>query len=1206
MRKFSNRSLGEYELNIVEKTNQLPFITIQNPPLKLLIDTGATTCLLRPSVVETYFPDKIYQESFNLNSCGTNNKGRFRAIIPIFKEFKTDSAYEVCLFDFHKYFDGLLGLPFLKQNKLKVDLENNALFNDNIEIKLQYNRNDDSFIDLGPQSSKICKVTCDQEQGIIEIPSMNSEHCYTLSAISQANNYETTIEIFNPTNESIKIKRPHIQSKPFKENEFSIYTAQLQYNNPTFEISQPDIRTGHLNSEEKSNLLKLCNEFSDIFHNEHSSLTFTNKIKHEIKTKDEIPIHSKTYRYPYVHKQEVERQIDQMLKNGIIRHSDSPYSAPIWIVPKKLDASNKQKWRIVVDYRKLNETTIDDRFPIPNITDILDRLGRANYFTTLDLANGFHQIEMSPDSIHKTAFSTETGHYEYLRMPFGLKNAPSTFQRVMNNILKGLINQICLVYMDDIIIFSSSLEEHLKNLKAVFSRIRESNMKIQPDKSEFLRKEVEFLGHIVTPEGIKPNKKKLAAIKDFPIPTTAKEIKSFLGLVGYYRKFINNFAKITKPLTQCLKKGQTVKHTSEFLNAINTCKDLLCNEPILQYPDFSKEFVVTTDASQFAVGAILSQGPINSDKPISYASRTLNPAEINYSTIEKELLAIIFAVKSFRPYLFGRKFKIVTDHKPLTWLFSLKEPNSKLIRWRLLLSEYDYEIIYKKGKINSNADALSRIKLPDQTLEVHPIDNDNNSLIVETGDEDINELLNNQLREINDSNTQHSSAENPILDIPITEHPVNFYKNQIVFLPNTNRSASSPTKSKPFDKIRLTIHCKNENLEKTVINTFKDFINPKTKHCIYVDDTFTEGIKRISITLPQVFKNNAYSLCTSTKLLKDVEVIDDQRMYIKFFHETKTGHRGIKQTIEQLSRKYYWPNLTDDVTNYINTCNICLENKYERRPFELHFELTPTPSKPFESLHIDTFHIDKIKCLTIIDVFSKYGQCYALQKFNAIEIFNKFLSYISHHGIPLKITCDNGTEFNNNILRDFCKLHSITLHFTTPHNSNSNSPVERFHSTILEHLRCIKRQNPNNTIFENIKYAVIAYNNSIHSTTNLTPFQVIHCNLDNRDPFDLTNEIITTDYVSKHKEISKKLFEKIHETSLNNKEQWINKNNETRSPAPDIPTDTPVYHKTNTRNKLKPLYQPSTSKANKGPILKMSTTKRHKSKLKPPRKLKKK
>jgi hypothetical protein len=233
-----------------------------------------------------------------------------------------------------------------------------------------------------------------------------------------------------------------------------------------------------------------------------------------------------------------------MLNDGIIRHSVSPWSSPIWIVSKKPDASGEKKWRIVVDYRQINQKTIDDRYPIPNITDILDKLGRSNYFTTLDLASGFHQIPMNPNSIEKTAFSVENGHYEYTRMPFGLKNAPSTFQRLMDNVLRELQNKICLVYVDDIVIFSTSLEEHLINLRLVFDRLREANLKIQLDKSEFLQKTVEFLGHVVSPDGIKPNPTKIRAVQNFPLPKNPKEIKAFIGLAGYYRKFIKNFASI--------------------------------------------------------------------------------------------------------------------------------------------------------------------------------------------------------------------------------------------------------------------------------------------------------------------------------------------------------------------------------------------------------------------------------------------------------------------------------------------------------------------------------------------------------------------------------------------------------------------------------------------------------------------------------------
>lgn len=249
-------------------------------------------------------------------------------------------------------------------------------------------------------------------------------------------------------------------------------------------------------------------KYKDILHRPNQPLTFTNQVRHEIKTTDEVPVFTKSYRYPHIHKDEVQKQISKMLEDGIIRPSQSPWSSPIWVVPKKLDSSNVQKWRIVVDFRKVNEKTIDDRYPLPNISDILDKLGRCQYFTTLDLASGFHQIEMHPNSIEKTAFSVEHGHYEYVRMPFGLKNAPSTFQRVMDNVLKDLQNKICLVYMDDIIIFSTSLQEHINNLKLVLEKLQNAGLRIQLDKSEFLCKSVEFLGHVITPEGIRPNQKK--------------------------------------------------------------------------------------------------------------------------------------------------------------------------------------------------------------------------------------------------------------------------------------------------------------------------------------------------------------------------------------------------------------------------------------------------------------------------------------------------------------------------------------------------------------------------------------------------------------------------------------------------------------------------------------------------------------------------
>lgn len=301
-----------------------------------------------------------------------------------------------------------------------------------------------------------------------------------------------------------------------------------------------------------------------------------------------------------------------------------------------------------------------------------------------------------------------SGHYEFTRMPFGLRNAPSTFQRLMNIVLSGLQGTHCYTYLDDIVAFNHDLLSHCQNLRNIFHKLREHNLKLQPDKCEFFRREAQYLGHIISDKGVMPDPKKVLCVTNFPVPKSPRDIKSFLGLVGYYRRFIENFSHITKALTSLLKKDATFQWGCEQQKAFDELKNKITSAPILQYPDFTKPFVLTTDASNYAVSAILSQGEVGQDLPIAFASRTLNKSEGNYSTTEKECLAIIFGTKVFRPYLYGHKFKIVTDHKPLQWLFNCKDPGSKLVRWRLKLEEFDYEIEYKKGKLNCNADSLSR------------------------------------------------------------------------------------------------------------------------------------------------------------------------------------------------------------------------------------------------------------------------------------------------------------------------------------------------------------------------------------------------------------------------------------------------------------------------------------------------------------------
>jgi hypothetical protein len=273
-----------------------------------------------------------------------------------------------------------------------------------------------------------------------------------------------------------------------------------------------------------------------------------------------------------------------------------------------------------------------------------------------------------------------------------------------------------LCYLDDLLNFGETLKVHNDRLRDVFARLRMHNLKLQPDKCELLRKEVTYLGHKLTAEGLLPDPDKVQVVREFSTPTTTRQLKGFLGLTGYYRRFIPNFSKIAKPLTQLLKERTPFVWNQGTEKAFNTLKKLLTEEPLLQYPDFTKPFVLTTDTSNEALGAILSQGPIGQDLPVAYASRTLNNVERNYSTTE-ELLAIVWGCKQYRHYLLGRKFTIVTDHKPLTWVFNVKDPSSRLLRWRLKLEEYEYYIVYRPGIRNTNANVLSRIN----TAEVNPV-----------------------------------------------------------------------------------------------------------------------------------------------------------------------------------------------------------------------------------------------------------------------------------------------------------------------------------------------------------------------------------------------------------------------------------------------------------------------------------------------------
>jgi hypothetical protein len=464
----------------------------------------------------------------------------------------------------------------------------------------------------------------------------------------------------------------------------------------------------HLEKRDRQLLEPVLRRYKHLFYGLGSrELGCTRQVEHSIETGDAKPIKKSPYRTPHALKLVVDEHIDDMLKRGIIKPSMSPWSSSIVLVQKK-SRDNSIKYRFCIDYRSLNAVTKPDAYPIPNITDTLDSLGQSKVFSVLDMASGYFQISVKPEHREKTAFSCRRGHFEYNKMAFGLINAPATYQRCIDIILMGLKGIDCLVYLDDVICFSRTMEEHAKKLQLIFERLEQANFRIQPEKCVFATDTVEYLGHICTSEGIRPDPKKIRAIEEYSRPTTVKEIRAFLGLAGYYRRHVPNFAELAKPLTMLTKKDIPFIWTNEQQNAFDVLKQRLSTEPLLIYPDFAQPFIIACDASTKAIGAVLSQLRDGKERPIAYCSRQLNSAESKYSTTELELLALLFATKQFRVYIYGRKFTVYTDHRALRWLLNLQDPSSRLTRWAVKLSEYDFVVVHRPGTSMRHADALSR------------------------------------------------------------------------------------------------------------------------------------------------------------------------------------------------------------------------------------------------------------------------------------------------------------------------------------------------------------------------------------------------------------------------------------------------------------------------------------------------------------------
>ena len=1185
-------------MNLDKKTIlELPYIVCPKSNLRFLIDTGSTKSYVNSPVAERHFADKIKPYPFTVRTAHGRTEGRFTTLIPLGPLFdRKHLNHPFRVFDFHSKFDCLIGLDILKKLSCSLDFVNHVLATPHGTIKLNYLGSESAdFHLIDARSVQKIKIRVNIEKGEGIIPYTKIGKMEIPESLVNIDNFETTVTILNPLNEIGKFS----QIAPLKVEmippplEFDTFQNFNHFWDETFKFNLQDLKMNHMNEKEKTAISNLVQKFSDIFSYEHQPLTHTDAIQHNIQTKHELPVYSRNYRFPEIYRKEVDRQVQEMLDQGIVTHSNSPYNAPIFLVPKKPIPGSPPdappRCRLVVDYRNLNEITIPDKYPLPQISELLDKLGRSQYFSVIDLRAGFHQIPMEASSQPKTAFSTPSYHLEFKRMPFGLRNAPSTFQRLMDNIMRSAGHFSC-VYMDDVIVFSASLEEHIKHLHEVFKRLRNANLKVQLAKCDFFRKEVAYLGHIITDHGVKPNPDKIDCILKFPIPITTTQIKSFLGLLGYYRRFIPDFAGVTKPMTRCLKKGSKIDATDpDYITCFERCKQLLTNEPILKYPDFNKEFRLTTDASNVAIGAVLSQTTDGQDLPIAYASRTLNDTERRLSTIERELLGIVWGIHHFRPYLFGRRFKVFSDHQPLRWLHSIKEPSSKLFKWKTRLAAYDFEIVYKKGSANSNADALSRVELSNLSEDETPCLDDPDVAL----DDFFSKLTSNELDVLNQlplpgsnsvvvnhsesgsdlDQTIHSNAlGNDLVTIPIRDSPVNKLRHQII-VKSVNLPVSNPVNiERIFDnRTRITVQISKTQVERDIINFIKEHLMPKIKYGVYFEDDLYETFTRV---LMKMFTNSQLCLTKYSSFLTDITETERQTDIIRKYHEGLTNHRGIDETHKHLMRTNYWPDMRQTIQKFINNCEPCVRAKYERTPLKLKYNVTPTASKPLETLFIDILTLDKSKFLTIVDQFSKFAQAYLLKSSSSLDVMDALINHCTHHGVPKTISLDNAPEFQSSAVREFALLHGINLHFVSSQHPESQGIVERFHGTLLEHIRLLNERNDfkRDSIRTKVIHALLAYNNSIHSALGkYTPFEVVYGHIQPNTLLDLSvDHTLVNNYLEKHKERMSQVYNQTRERLDTLKKRNIDRINQNRQDLPPIPDQ--VYVNTvQKQSKTKPL-----------------------------------
>ena len=840
---------------------------------------------------------------------------------------------------------------------------------------------------------------------------------------------------------------------------------------------------------DRAQLEALIHEYADVFAWTDGDLGYTDLVRHKIVVTDETPVAQAYRRIPPSALSEVRDHLDNLLHRGIIRPSSSPYAAPIVVVRKK-----SGEIRLCCDYRRLNDVTRRDSYPLPRIEECLDALGGAKFFTTLDLASGYHQVAMEEEDKAKTAFTCPFGLFEWNRMPFGLCNAPATFQRLMMQVMQQHIFQILLVYLDDLLIFAPTFDKHLEALRAVFDRLRDVGVKLNPSKCQLGQQEVAFLGHRISKDGIATDPDKITAVQNFKVPTTAKEVRSFVGFASYYRRFIKDFAKIARPLNGILaevhKQYPKDRHhgerkelgdlwTRDCQMAFEDLRIALTRAPVLGYADYSKEFILEVDASNTGLGAVLSQVQDGRQRVIAYASRTLRVSEKtaeNYSSFKLELMAKRWAmVEKFRGYLLGHKCIVYTDNGPLSHWKSAKLGAVEQ-RWAAEIDVFNHETRFRSGKTNVAADFLSRYPMstPDGPEEV---------FVAVSG--------------VQTSPPVSSSSPSIVLSCPVFCEPV------VERTPNFPSPQPLPETVNPD-----TLQAEQE--ADADIATILPFVNSKTlpstaqrKSWSPTAKSLLRQIRKLHIQDGVLMRHMKDSGLGATSVV--VVPLSHQQKALQLAHD-QSGHQGPDRTYNIIRARCYWPNLLDSVREHCRCCERCQVTKRQAVPIHQppgHLVAT----QPLEVVAMDFLKLDqasdgKEDVLVMTDVFTKWTVAVATKDQTAQSVVKALISeWIVHYGVPLRLHSDQGRCFEAQVVQLLCAHYGIQKSRTTAYHPEGNGQTERYNRSLIAMLSALppheRRRWP-----AHLREISFVYNSTPHATTGQSPYALLF-GRDARLPIDV-------------------------------------------------------------------------------------------------------